>query len=479
VTVTGTHDFEAWRATARRLLAANVAPDAVSWIAADRRQELLPLDGAGPAGGTTPPGVAAAAARAPERVPAAFVDAARIVVRHRDEGTWALLYRLLWRLTRENRHLLDLAGDDDVRRFTRLELEVRRDAHKMHAFVRFRKIVDAEGERYVAWYRPDHHIVELTARFFVDRFRTMRWSILTPDRSAHWDGTALTFGEGLPREAAPADDELEALWRTYYGAVFNPARLNLRAMRAEMPARHWDTLPETRALPGLVAAAPRRVQRMIDAPASTPTARPFVPAAADLPALREAASTCTGCDLHARATQTVFGAGPVRAALMLVGEQPGDQEDVAGAPFVGPAGDVLGRALADAGVAREGVYLTNAVKHFKWEPRGKRRIHQTPRYSEVRACRPWLEAEIAAVAPRVIVCLGATAGRSLMGPQFRITAQRGTVLDSPWAPGLIATWHPSAVLRADDPQHAAELYAQLVADLRLAARTLQRDHDGR
>jgi DNA polymerase len=163
----------------------------------------------------------------------------------------------------------------------------------------------------------------------------------------------------------------------------------------------------------------------------------------------------------------------VPADGLFVGEQPGDQEDRQGAPFVGPAGDVLMRALAAAGLDRGDVYLTNAVKHFSWEPRGKRRIHQPPRYSEIRACRPWLEAEIASVEPRLIVCLGATAAKALLGPQFRITKERGHILDSPWGASAIATWHPSAVLRADDQAHADDLFRELTADLSLAARHVQ------
>ncbi|MEO5821930.1 MAG: DUF4130 domain-containing protein [Vicinamibacteraceae bacterium] len=197
---------------------------------------------------------------------------------------------------------------------------------------------------------------------------------------------------------------MEALWRTYYGAVFNPARLNLKAMRAEMPVRHWTTLPEAQMLPSLVAAAPQRVRGMLNERAPAPTARPFVPDTADLEKLRAAAAACTGCALHAPA------------------------------------------------------------------PPGKRRIHQTPRYSEIRACRPWVEAEIASVQPRLIVCLGATAAKALLGPQFRLTKERGRLLDSPWGSPALATWHPSAVLRADQPAHADELLAQLIADLTLAAR---------
>jgi uracil-DNA glycosylase len=154
---------------------------------------------------------------------------------------------------------------------------------------------------------------------------------------------------------------------------------------------------------------------------------------------------------------------------MLVGEQPGDQEDLQGAPFVGPAGEVLNRALAEAGIVREDVYMTNAVKHFKWEPRGKRRIHQKPRLSEIRACRPWLAAEIETVQPAVIVCLGSTAAQSLLGPQFRITKSRGQVLTSTWGPAIVATFHPSAVLRADTPEGRDEIFRSLASDLGVAA----------
>ena len=204
--------------------------------------------------------------------------------------------------------------------------------------------------------------------------------------------------------------------------------------------------------------------------AEQPGARPFVPETKSLDALRAAAASCEGCELYKHATQTVFGEGPRRARIMLVGEQPGDQEDVQGSPFVGPAGEVLNRALTAVGLAREDVYMTNAVKHFKWEPRGKRRIHLKPRITEIRACRPWLEAEIKAVQPAVIVCLGATAAQSLMGPQFRITRSRGQVLQSPWAPALVATFHPSAVLRADTPEASDEVFQSLTSDLTLAAK---------
>ena len=203
-----------------------------------------------------------------------------------------------------------------------------------------------------------------------------------------------------------------------------------------------------------------------------PSAEPFVPTSTSLKTLATAAEKCRGCDLYKNATQVVFGDGPKSARIMLVGEQPGDQEDREGEPFVGPAGVLLDKALADAGIPRAQVFLTNAVKHFKWEPRGKRRIHKKPRMSEVKACRPWLEAELRAVQPAIVVCLGATAAQSLLGGSFKLMKQRGEVLSSPVAPRVVATIHPSAVLRAPDSQGRRAAYEMLVADLKVVARAL-------
>ncbi|MBA8793314.1 DNA polymerase [Friedmanniella endophytica] len=192
---------------------------------------------------------------------------------------------------------------------------------------------------------------------------------------------------------------------------------------------------------------------------------------ADVPALREAAAGCRGCELWEPATQVVFSAGNDHAPLMLVGEQPGDQEDQRGIPFVGPAGQVLQRALAEAGIERSRVYVTNAVKHFRFELRGKRRIHQTPQVSHIKACKPWLEAEVAQVRPALVIALGATAGKSLLGSDFRITQQRGRRLEAvvgPTTVPVVATIHPSAVLRTEEGPDRDAAYAGLVADLRTA-----------
>jgi DNA polymerase len=226
----------------------------------------------------------------------------------------------------------------------------------------------------------------------------------------------------------------------------------------------------------------QRLRRLADAPvepapagASGPDsesehgAAPFVPPTSDLAELARAAASCRGCDLYRDATQTVFGKGPSTARAVLIGEQPGDQEDLQGAPFVGPAGAVLDRALGEAGLPRADVYVTNAVKHFKFVRTPKRRLHQTPNSAEIGACRPWLLAELSILQPRVLVCLGASASKALLGESFRITRDRGRFLESSYAPRVMATYHPSAVLRAEDPAGEKRIYDMLVSDLRLAA----------
>ena len=204
------------------------------------------------------------------------------------------------------------------------------------------------------------------------------------------------------------------------------------------------------------------------------SAAQFVPVKPTLRTARQAAADCKGCDLYRRATQTVFGEGRADAAVVFVGEQPGDSEDLAGKPFVGPAGRLLDQALEAAGIARDEVYVTNVVKHFKWEPRGKRRIHVKPRISEIRACRPWLETELTLIKPRALVCLGATAAQALLGSTFKVSTERGKFVDSPLAPLVMATVHPSSVLRAQTDEERHQAMEELVADLRTLAKRLAR-----
>jgi uracil-DNA glycosylase len=208
------------------------------------------------------------------------------------------------------------------------------------------------------------------------------------------------------------------------------------------------------------------------------TAAPLIPKSPSLERLRSAAATCTACDLWRLGTQTVFGSGPAPAPLMMVGEQPGDREDIEGHPFVGPAGRVLDRALAEAGIAREEVYVTNTVKHFRWAPRGKRRIHRKPTLAQVLACRPWLDAELAVVRPRVLVCLGATAAQAVLGSDFRLTEHRGEFIDAPMEPLVTATIHPSSILRLRDEDERHAETAAFVSDLRRAAGAVDRSGRG-
>jgi len=202
------------------------------------------------------------------------------------------------------------------------------------------------------------------------------------------------------------------------------------------------------------------------------SAAEFLPDRITLPALREAAASCRGCELYKRATQTVFGEGPRSAPVMVVGEIPGDREDLEGKPFVGPAGRLLDEALREAGFDRRAIYITNAVKHFSWEEQGKRRLHKKPKWREIKACRPWLDAEIQVVKPKLIVCLGATAAQSLMGADFRITKVRGQLLPSEWAEYLMATYHPSAILRAPDKEDRDRMRREFADDIRAANKQL-------
>jgi DNA polymerase len=464
-------DFDGWRAAARGLAAAGVRGETIVWQVGDVATDLL--------GGPIGDHVATAAAEPMFSVPKAFLDIARRVVCHADTERFALLYAALTAL-RDRPKLFDDAADPLVRRLYDLDKSVRRDVHKMRAFVRFREVDEGGEERFVAWFEPDHHIVRLNAGFFARRFANMHWSILTPDECVHWDGD-LSFTPAAVRADAPDGDPLEATWRTYYASIFNPARLKVKAMTSEMPRKYWKNLPEASLVPGLVAGAEERTRMMIEAGGEAGMTNEEVLAgvAAEmltLDGLRIAAGRCKRCPLFGPATQTVFGEGPGDARLMFVGEQPGDQEDLAGRPFIGPAGQMFDRALAAAGIDRSRAYVTNAVKHFKFEARGKRRIHAKPDIAEIDACRWWVDHERALVRPAVTVALGATAARSLTGKAVTISRERGRPLTLADGSEAWITVHPSFLLRIEDRAAAAAEFDRFVADLaavreRLAALT--------
>jgi probable DNA metabolism protein len=450
-------DFDGWRTAARRLAAAGIAAEAIVWQVGDDATDLL-------GGDVLPPGDAPVFT-----VPKAFIDIARRVICHRDPERFALLYTALTTLPTRPK-LLDDPADTLVRRLYDLDKSVRRDVHKMRAFVRFREVPDSDGERFAAWFEPEHHIVRLNAGFFARRFANMRWSILTPDECVHWDGE-LNFTPGATRADAPGSDPLEETWRTYFASIFNPARLKVKAMTAEMPKKYWKNLPEASLVPGLIAGAEERTRMMIAAGAEVGMSNDAVQAevsadggkATTIEALRTAAAGCKRCPLYLPATQTVFGEGSPDARLVFVGEQPGDSEDLAGRPFIGPAGQVFDRALAAAGIDRARAYVTNAVKHFKFEQRGKRRIHSKPGISEIDACRWWVDHERALIRPAVTVALGATAARSLTGKTVTISRERGRALTLADGTEAWITVHPSFLLRIEDRAAVAPRLAALAA----------------
>jgi len=455
--------FEAWRRAARESLAQGVPPEAVSWVEVTSPQSGLDFT-------SERERHEEAAPSSQFRIPRAFIEIGRMAALHSSPQRWALLYRVLWRLTHGEPKLLEVPVDPDCIELRQLESAVRKDAYRMRAFVRFRETKLGEEPWFVAWYEPEHNTLALNEKFFVERFTNMRWSILTPARCMHWDGAAITFSPGARKSHAPAGDGVEQLWVEYYSSIFNPARIKPSAMQAQLLKRNWKNLPEAAVIEPLLREAPRRMAAMITRSEflrvrETDYGLAQPPVGADLQELRSAAAGCRACPLWKTATCTVFGEGPRDAQIVLVGEQPGDGEDRAGKPFVGPAGQVLNDALAQAGIDRRVLYVTNAVKHFKFEPRGKRRMHKTPAQQEIAACRPWLEAELRLLKPSLIVALGATAARSILQAPVRVTEERGRVLKSEFGSTLV-TLHPSALLRLPpDKDFRAELDA-FVADLR-------------
>ncbi len=446
-------DFDGWRGAARGLAEAGIPAEVIVWQVDGGEADLF----AGPGTSPPPPGPSFA-------VPRSFIDLAKAAICNRDPERFALLYRLLLKL-RTNRHAMEDRADPLLDRLERMAKDVRRDAHKMHAFVRFREVEDAGGPRFVAWFEPDHHIVRREAGFFMRRFANMRWSILTPELTIHWDGKALTEGPGATRRDAPDGDPVEETWKTYYASIFNPARVKVKAMTKEMPKKYWKNMPETALIGGLLAGAQAREAAMIESSRSqAPTPRSNVQASWD--SLRAEAAACTRCELYRCATRTVFGEGPLDARVIFVGEQPGDQEDLAGRPFVGPAGAIFDAALEEAGIERSTTYVTNAVKHFKFVLRGKKRIHARPDVSEIDACRWWQEQERGLIRPALTVALGATAARSLTGKTVTISKVRDAPLTLGDGSECWVTVHPSFLLRLSEADARRTERARFIDDLK-------------
>jgi DNA polymerase len=452
-------DFLSWRDTARKLLNDNIEPSKIIWNQNNNQISLFAEQK------TINPN------NFKLNISAEFIKLAEMICYHRSVEKYDLLYRMLWRLLYENKHLLKISSDPLTNTLELMVKAIRRDVHKTKAFVRFRKIIDVDNvEHYIAWHKPDHYTLKLSSPFFVRRFAIMRWTILTPDESVHWDCNNIHFGPGAKASDAPNDDQMEELWKEFYRAIFNPARIKIKAMKREMPVRHWPTLPETSIIKDMLEEADKRVKKMIaHQEGHTYSAADFIPESLDLKDLKQAAAKCKGCPLYKHATQTVFGVGPQNAKVMIVGEQPGDVEDKTGQPFQGPAGQILNNALNAAGIDREQIYITNAVKHFKFDYHNNFRKHITPNLQDIVNCKPWLEAELRAIKPELVICLGLTATRALIDPRSKLEQIRGKFIHNDNVTYL-STYHPSAILRNKDSEK--DLYRILVADLILVKNRL-------
>ncbi len=420
VVLTSETDWTGWRTATRSLVLAGVEPAAVVWTV-----------GGSPSGFPRSSGSFA--------VSRSLVTLAEQAIQAREPERFGVLYSLVWR-AHAGEPVLDHPDDPDMRLARRLALAVRADAHRMRTHLRFLPM----GDRLLGWYAPTHYVLEANAQCIARRFPAEPFSVITPDASAHWDGSTLRFGAGLAR--AVDDDTLRAWWEAHEAAILADSRAGTSVPEAEV----LDEAP-----------------RPLDEPAIDPVVFPIAVAPA-LTAARREAERCERCSLCGPATQTVFGEGPANAAILFVGEQPGDQEDIIGRPFVGPAGQLLDQALEAAGIDRRGIYITNAVKHFKYEPRGKRRIHVSPSPEEIAACGVWLDAERACLRPKLLVLMGASAARAVLGRPVAVMRERGQAMRLGDGQMAFVTVHPSYLLRVPDGEARERDYRAFVRDLSTA-----------
>jgi probable DNA metabolism protein len=423
IVLKGETDWEGWRQATRRLVLAGIAPELLTWSV-----------GGGAAAGLPDPDGSF-------HVPRSLISLASLAIQARDADRFGLLYSLVWRVNAGEK-LLNDDTDPDLAVVRRMALAVRADAHRMRTNIRFMAIPEDGQTRFLGWYEPAHFVLPANAQLMVRRFHGRAQSIVTPDGAAHWDRSTLLFGTGLRH--AEDDEALQAWWEIHREMLLEQATSEVSVPEAE-------SLDEAPRSPDRPAIGPVVLRR---------TAAPTL--------LRSArdAGTCRRCPLYEAATQSVFGEGPADAEVMFVGEQPGDQEDVIGRPFVGPAGQLMDRAMEEAGIDRRTVYVTNAVKHFKFTPRGKRRIHQTPEVPEIRACGFWLNVEREHVRPRLLVLMGASAARAVLDRAVTIRRERGRPIQTPDGQALFITVHPSYLLRQPDAAAKAREYEAFVRDLK-------------
>ena len=417
VALTSETDWTGWRAATRALVLAGVEPGDVTWVVGGAPVPLPDATGT-------------------FNVPRTLVALAGVAIQAREPERFGLLYSLVWR-AHGGEPLLDLPDDPDLTLARRLALDVRADAHRMRTHLRFM----AAGDGFLGWYAPAHYVLEANAQLIARRFPSHKLTIATPDASAHWDGVSLRFGAGLTH---PEDDEtLRAWWDAHADAILAEARAGTAVSEAE----DLDEAP-----------------RPPDRPPIGPVVFPVRSEPAFVTARRDAAG-CERCDLCVAATQTVFGEGPANAPVLFVGEQPGDQEDTIGRPFVGPAGQLLDHALEEAGIDRRAIYITNAVKHFKFTRQGKRRIHVSPSPGEITACGVWLDLERSVIRPRVLVLMGGSAARGVLGRPVAVTRERGQAMYLPDGQLVFVTVHPSYLLRVPEGAAQEREYRAFVRDL--------------
>ena len=475
-------DFDEWRTIARLLLQEEMRPEDVFWHY-HSAPTLFDSEPASPPSEKYQP-----SQRSQEfLVPKQFINLAKNVICHESEDSAALLYRLLYRL-QQDKTVLERIYDIDTATALSRQKAVCHDIHHMHAFLRFKEIDNLGDDTFrrcfTAWYEPQHFIITEAIPFFSRRFSDMDWQILTPKGSAFYFNKRLFFGEPIFKKPQNKD-QTEELWKTYFASIFNPARLKVKTMQSHMPKKYWSNLPEAQMIDSLIGNAETRIEKMERQPVLQPplfhsrlskrcaqnilqTNLKSQAKLGTLDHLNKGVKSCKRCPLHCSATQAVCGEGPENASLMIVGEQPGDREDLVGRPFIGPAGQIFEKAAYKAHIQRNEVYITNAVKHFKYELKGRKRLHKRADRSEVEHCRWWLMKEIDLVKPKLIVAMGKTALFSLTGLNEPITGLVGKILETEEKSPILVTFHPSYLLRIKSEELKKQETARFEQSLQLA-----------
>lgn len=481
--------FAAWKDCVRSLLTRGVIPSSIHWVSSESSLPLFP-DQATEENATKK--------QLAVRMPPAFIQLAENIFYHASPTKWDILYSLAWRIHSGERKLLWLASDDAVSAANRMAKQVFRDAHKAKAFIRFlptsekatlspllgTALAQTPDSRigmpwFLSFHDAEHRVLSLVAEFLRDRFNNMNWLVSTPHESLSWNGLELQFAKAicpsLLQNAQTQSDEFEQLWKTYYASTFNPARLNRRMMLSEMPMKYWRYLPEAPLIDGLINEADSRRESMTSH-ASSQARSSALARVADCSTLSQIVQElqhCQSCELHCDAKRVVPGEGSQSAKIVFIGEQPGDKEDQNGRPFVGPAGAILRKSLLEIGFSISDLYFSNVVKHFHFEQKGKVRLHLRPKQTHIRACSPWLHQELRIIRPSIIVCLGATAAKSIIGSDFKLTKDRGTWRNTDFCASTMATFHPAALLRIPDEKVRSECVAKFREDLARAFQQAQ------